>query len=192
MIESILTQKAVTYKGKITIKSLVSVFLIVIAVGLPQLVHLFVGSIGGAQWLPMYLPVLIGGCLLGIKWGVSVGVLSPILSFLITFACGNPMPLLDRLPYMVVELAVLATLSGLFSKAIVKNEWLAFSAAFLALLTGRAVFLLHSAIFQSVSSLTLQVAWAQVQSSLLAVVLWSVVAPLFVIVLKRAMCKNKK
>ena len=150
MIESVLTKKQISFKTKITIKSLVSIAIVALAVGLPQLVHLFAGATGGASWLPMYLPVLLGGCLLGTLWGLGVGVASPIVSFLITLAAGNPMPTLERLPYMVVELAVFAMVTGMFSKQIIKNDAFAFLAVILAFVFGRATFVLTAAILQPV------------------------------------------
>ncbi|MDE6679437.1 MAG: NUDIX domain-containing protein, partial [Ruminococcus sp.] len=35
---------------------------------------LAVGQSGGITWLPMYLPILIGVCLLGAKWGMVIGI----------------------------------------------------------------------------------------------------------------------
>lgn len=126
MLESVLVRKNATVKTKITVKGIVAVSLVALAVVLPQLVHLIGGAPGGAKWLPMYLPVLLAGCLLGTYWGLGVGVASPIVSFLITSAFGNPMPLASRLPFMIVELAVFAAVSGLFGKKIYDNVWLAF------------------------------------------------------------------
>ncbi len=63
MIENILVRKNVSLKLKITVKSLISVGIVALAVILPQLVHLAAGQAGGVQWLPMYLPVLIGSML---------------------------------------------------------------------------------------------------------------------------------
>ena len=136
MIENVLVRKNVSLKIKITVKSLISVGIVALAVLLPQLVHLIAGQPGGVQWLPMYLPVLIGGCLLGWAWGLGLGIVAPIVSYLITLAFGNPMPALARLPFMVVELAVFAAVSGLFSKKIAKNGWMAFPAVLLAQVAG--------------------------------------------------------
>ena len=58
MIESVLTRKNVNVKTKITVKSLLAAGIVALAVLLPQLVHIAAGAQGGAQWLPMYLPVL--------------------------------------------------------------------------------------------------------------------------------------
>ena len=114
MIESVLAKHNAKLGTKITVKSLISVGVVALAVLLPQLVHLIAGASGGVQWLPMYLPVLLGGCLLGWKWGLGVGVLSPLVSFAITLLTGNAMPAASRLPYMMAELAVFAAVSGAF------------------------------------------------------------------------------
>ena len=57
MLENVLTKKNCTVRVKLTVKGLVSFGLIVLAVLLPQLVHLTLGQAGGVRWLPMYLPV---------------------------------------------------------------------------------------------------------------------------------------
>ena len=72
MIENILARKGISLKIRLTVKSLVSAGVITLAVVLPQLVHLAAGPSGGMTWLPMYLPVLLGGCLLGTWWGLSL------------------------------------------------------------------------------------------------------------------------
>ena len=154
MIENVLVRKNISLKVKITVKSLISVGIVAIAVILPQLIHLAAGQAGGIQWLPMYLPVLLGGCLLGWTWGLGLGIASPIVSFLITLTTGNPMPAAARLPFMIVELAVFAAVSGLFSKKISTNGWMAFPAVLLAQIAGRTVFMLLVLIFQKVIPFT--------------------------------------
>lgn len=192
MLDAVLTRKNVSLKLKITIKTMVSAGLIALAVILPQIIHATLGAKGGVQWLPMYLPVLIGGCLLGYKWGLCVGILSPIVSFLITFAFGNAMPAAIRLPYMVAELAVFAAVTGAFSKKIADNVWIAFPAVLLAEIAGRSVFLLLTAIFQSVSSLSVSVVWTQIQTGFAGVLLQAVVAPLIVLGLSLIMNQERK
>lgn len=187
MLDAVLTRKNVSFKFKITIKTMVSVGLIALAVILPQIIHATLGASGGSQWLPMYLPVLIGGCLLGCKWGLGVGIMSPIVSFLITLAFGNAMPALSRLPYMVAELAVFATVSGAFSKKIADNVWIAFPVVLLAAIAGRSAFLLLAAIFQSISPLTIAVVWGQIQTGLAGVLLQAVIVPLVVIAISFVM-----
>ena len=191
MIENVLVRKNVSVKVKITVKSLVSVGIIALAVILPQLLHLALGQAGGIEWLPMYLPVLLGGCLLGWAWGLGVGIASPIVSFLITLAFGNPMPALQRLPFMMAELAVFAAVSGLFSKKISSNGWIAFSAVLLAQVSGRTVFMLLVLIFQSVTPFTPALIWSQIQTGLLGMVLQAVIAPFVVMGLKLLLDRDK-
>lgn len=191
MLENILTKREATLKLKITVKSLVSLGVIALAVILPQLVHLGAGASGGVRWLPMYLPVLLGGCLLGWRWGLGVGVLSPLVSFAITSALGNAMPAAARLPFMMTELAVMAAVSGLFSKKIGKNVCFAFPAVLLALVSGRAVFMLLVIVFQYLTPFAPALIWSQIQTGLLAVLLQAVIVPFAVIGIKALFDREK-
>ncbi len=192
MIESVLAKHSAKVSTKITVKSLISVGVVALAVLLPQLVHLAAGASGGVQWLPMYLPVLLGGCLLGWKWGLGVGVLSPLVSFAITSLAGNAMPAAGRLPYMMAELAAFAAVSGLFSKRIAANGWMAFPAVLLAQVSGRAVFLALAAVFQGVSALSAAAVWSQIQAGLLGMVLQAVLVPVIVIGLRALLLRDKE
>ena len=192
MIESVLAKHNAKLGTKITVKSLISVGVVALAVLLPQLVHLVAGASGGVQWLPMYLPVLLGGCLLGWKWGLGVGILSPLVSFAITSLTGNAMPAASRLPYMMAELAVFAAVSGLFSKKIAENGWMAFPAVLLAQVSGRAVFLALAAIFQGVSALSAAAVWSQIQAGLLGMVLQAVLVPFIAMGLRALLLRDKE
>lgn len=192
MIEQVLTRHNAALRVKITVKTLISAGVIALAVILPQLVHLALGAPGGVQWLPMYLPVLLGGCLLGWKWGLGVGMLSPVVSFAITSLIGNPMPVATRLPYMIVELAVFAAVSGLFSRSITKNGWMAFPAVLLAQVAGRLTFLVVAAIFQSVSPLSAATVWSQIQTGLTGMVLQAVIVPFGVMGLRLLLMRDKQ
>ncbi len=191
MIENILARKGISLKIRLTVKSLVSAGVIILAVMLPQLVHLAAGPSGGMTWLPMYLPVLLGGCLLGTWWGLGVGILSPLVSFAVTSAMGSAMPAAARLPFMTAELAVFAAVSGLFSAKISENGWMAFPAVLLAAVSGRAVFLLLTAIFQSVAPFTVSVVWSQIQSGFIGLILQAVLVPLMVMGIRALMRREK-
>lgn len=190
MLENILARRGVSVKIRFTVKAAVSVGIVALAVLLPQLVHLALGQAGGTQWLPMYLPVLLGGCLLGTWWGLGVGLASPLVSFAITSAMGSAMPAAARLPFMMAELAVFAAVSGLFSKKIAENGWLAFPAVLLAQVSGRAFFLLLAVIFQSVAPFTPAMVWSQIQTGLLALVLQAVLVPFAVMGLRLLLKKD--
>ena len=184
MLENVLSRKNASIKTKITVKTLLSVGLIALAVVLPQIVHLALGQPGGVQLLPMYLPVLIGGCLLGWRWAIAVGALSPVVSYLLTSMMGEAMPALPRLPFMIAELAVFALVSGLFSKKIYQNGLWAFPAVILAQLAGRAVFLGLVAIFQSVTPFTVEMIWSQILTGWVGPAIQAVIVPLLIIGLK--------
>ena len=192
MIERALRAKNAAAGVRLTVKTLVSAGIVVLAVILPQLVHLAAGAQGGMRWLPMYLPVLLGGCLLGWRWGLGVGILSPLASFCITSLAGNAMPAAARLPYMTAELAVFAAVSGLFSKKISENGWMAFPAVLLAAVSGRALFLLLAAVFQTVSPLSAAAVWSQIQTGLFGLVLQAVLVPFIVTGLRRLVLRGQK
>ena len=192
MLETALVRRNCSLRVKITVKTLVSAGIVVLAVLLPQLVHLAAGQAGGVRWLPMYLPVLLGGCLLGWGWGLGVGLLSPLMSFALTSAWGAPMPALARLPFMMAELAVFAAVSGLFSDKIARNGWMAFPAVLLAAVSGRAFFLFLAVLFQSVAPFTPALVWSQIVEGLLALVLQTVLVPFLVMGLRTLLLCDKK
>ncbi len=97
------TERNQTWIRKITYGGL----LLAIGIVLPQVFHLTGGPASGATFLPMHIPVLIAGLLLGPAYGLIVGVVTPFLSFLIT-----GMPVVARLPFMVVELTVYGLVAG--------------------------------------------------------------------------------
>ena len=190
MLENILTLKKYSHKTKLTVKSIVAVSLVALAVVLPQIVHFAAAQAGGVTWLPMYLPVLLAGCLLGTAWGLAVGVASPLVSFALTSMWGSAMPAAARLPFMIAELAVFAAVSGLFSKNIFKNGLFAFAATALAIVCGRAVFMLSVIVFQSVAPFTPALVWSQIQSGLAGAAAQAVLVPLVVMVARRLMLKD--
>lgn len=184
MIENALRSRQVSFKLGITVKALISAGIVALAVLLPQLAHLALGEQAGMRFLPMYLPVLLGGCLLGWQWGLGIGLLSPLVSYLITAAAGAPMPALARLPFMMAELAVFAVICGVFSDKIARNGLMAFPAVLLAQLGGRSVFLLSAAVFSGVSPINAAMVWSQIQTGFAGLLIQAVLAPVIIIGLK--------
>lgn len=184
MIENALRSRQVSFKLGITVKALISAGIVALAVLLPQLAHLALGEQAGMRFLPMYLPVLLGGCLLGWQWGLGIGLLSPLVSYLITAAAGSPMPALARLPFMMAELAVFAVVCGVFSDKIAKNGLMAFPAVLLAQLGGRSVFLLSAAAFSGVSPINAAMVWSQIQTGFAGLLIQAGLAPVIIIGLK--------
>lgn len=190
MIENALRSRQVSFKLGITVKALISAGIVALAVLLPQLAHLALGEQAGMRFLPMYLPVLLGGCLLGWQWGLGIGLFSPLVSYLITSAAGAPMPALARMPFMMAELAVFAVVCGVFSDKIAKNGLMAFPAVLLAQLGGRSVFLLSAAAFSGVSPLNAAMVWSQIQTGFAGLLIQAVLAPVIIIGLKAFMDKS--
>lgn len=192
MIDGVLSNKKVSTAYKITVKSLIGVFTVLLAVALPQFVHLICGASGGVEWLPMYLPVLIGGCLLGAPYGIAIGLVSPVASFLFTSAFLSPMPALARLPFMMCELAVFGAISGLFTKKIAKNGLFALPAVLLAELCGRGIFVAMVAILQNVTTLLLNMVLAQVRTGLVGLFAQAILVPAIVMALRSFLVKSNE
>lgn len=86
---------------------------------LPMVFHLF-GAVSGQTFLPMHIPVLIAGLLVSPYCGMTVGILSPFLSCILT-----EMPTFAKMPFMCIELAVYGLSAGLFTRlfsGIIKNK----------------------------------------------------------------------
>lgn len=190
MIDNVLERKQLSLRMKITLKSLISAGMIALAVVLPQIAHLAVGAQAGVMLLPMYLPVLLGSCILGARWGTAVGVLSPFVSYLITSVFGSPMPVAARLPFMMAELAMFALVSGMFSKMIEKHLWMAFPAVIAAEICGRAFFMLLVTVFAGITPFSTAMIWGQIKTGFVGLAIQAVLVPLIVIGLGYLLKKN--
>lgn len=99
-----------------TRKMVTAGFFIALGVIFPILFHMV--NMGGAVFLPMHIPVLLAGFILGGKYGFIVGLLTPALSSLLT---GMP-PLMPILPIMTIELSLYGLVAGILSeKANINN-----------------------------------------------------------------------
>ena len=170
-------------KIRLSVKGVLAVLLIVAAVALPQLAHLAGGSSAGAAWLPMYAPVLLAGCMLGLGWGAGVGVISPIVSFGFTsLFLGEAMPAAARLPYMVLELAVFGLVSGMFSRLIQRNALYAFPAVICAQVAGRLCYFVAAIAFgQSAGAV-----WSVIEGGMLGLFVQAAVIPAIVVLVSGA------
>jgi len=94
---------------KKTEKIVVSGIMLALAIVIPQVFHLIpVGNTGGV-FVPMHIPVLLCGAICGPVYVLIVGMLSPIISSVLT-----GMPAVVRLPFMVVELMAYGLAMGFF------------------------------------------------------------------------------
>lgn len=190
MLENVLKRNNATTKTKITVKALVSVGIIALAVILPQIAHIAVGADAGIKWMPMYLPILLGGCLLGAKNGAIVGLLAPVASYILTASVGEAMPSLERLPFMMAELLVYAFVVGLFSEKVQANAIVAFPAVVLAQFSGRLAYIGLVALFGNFTVLNTSIVLSQIKSGVPGLVAQAIIAPVIIIALRRVM--NKK
>lgn len=83
---------------------------------LPQIFHALgvitgLGASVGQTLLPMHIPVFFAGMLMGKREGAVVGLVSPVVSFLL-----SGMPTAYMLPFMVIELAAYGWFSGFFAE----------------------------------------------------------------------------
>lgn len=98
-------------------KIVLSGIFIAFGIILPMIFHTV--NMAGPIFLPMHIPVLIGGFLLGPIYGGLVGLITPILSGLMT---GMP-PIVPMMPIMAFELCGYGIITGfLFNKT--KNTYI--------------------------------------------------------------------
>lgn len=103
-----------------------------LAVLLPMGFHAF--GMAGRMFLPMHLPVLLAGFLVGPLAGVVVGALAPVLSFLLT-----GMPPSYAVPLMSLELPMYGLIAGLGYRNLQLNIYISLIAA---MIVGRLMFAL--------------------------------------------------
>ncbi|SYZ74420.1 conserved membrane hypothetical protein [Candidatus Zixiibacteriota bacterium] len=101
-----------------------------LAILIPVIFHQF--GIAGRIFLPMHLPVLICGFIVGPLAGVMVGLLAPVLSHLLT-----AMPPLYAVPLMTMELAIYGLFAGLTYRKLHLNIYLAL---LISMIFGRLAF----------------------------------------------------
>lgn len=109
-----------------------SALFLALALVLPIGFHAF--GIGGRIFLPMHIPVLLAGFLIGPGSGLLVGLMSPWMSHLIT-----GMPPSYAVPLMTLELPIYGLIAGL---AYTKLKMNIYVSLIIALVFGRLMFAL--------------------------------------------------
>lgn len=115
-----------------------SSFFITCSILLPFVFH--ATGLSGSVFLPMHLTVLTGGLFLGPRYGFLIGLLSPILSSIIS---GMP-PIFPMACMMSFELAVYGLVSGFFY---VSKKYNIYLSLILAILAGRVCLAILVALF---------------------------------------------
>lgn len=84
-------------------------FFLTLGIVIPQSFHILGGTGLGSIVLPMHIPVIIGGMLLGPLPGLIIGFLSVVIGFMLG------MPSLPIAPFMLIELSVYGFVVGYLS-----------------------------------------------------------------------------
>ncbi len=157
---------------------------LVSAVALPQIVHMIGAASGmgtslGEIFLPMHLPIILMGFLVGSYAAGAAGLLSPLVSFALT-----GMPSSVMLPFMMIELCVYGICAGLLRN--VKIPVIA--GVLIAQIVGRIVragaIAVGFYVFNTVVNPT--VVLTSITAGLLGIILQLVIIPLAVYRLKEA------
>ncbi len=152
-----------------------------IGVVLPQTFHMIPNA--GSVILPMHIPVLIAGFLVGPVYGLVCGIITPLLSHLIF-----SMPPAPVLPGMLCELAVYGLMSGLLNKVVKMENQLAKAYVVLigAMLCGRITYGMLNALIFRAGSYSMQ-AWlsAAFVTAIPGIIIQLLLIPILVIRLRR-------
>lgn len=138
----------------------------------------------GRVFLPMHLPILLCGLLVGWPYGLICGILTPLLSSVLT-----GMPPAPMLPSMLCELAVYGLAAGLLYQLLGKQKPVVrlYGALIGAMLAGRLVMGVVQALIFSVGQYSMQV-WvtSAFVTALPGIAIELVLIPLLVMGLRRA------
>lgn len=155
---------------------------IAIGIVLPQALHAIPNA--GSIFLPMHIPVLLCGLICSWPYGLACGILTPLLSSLLT-----NMPPMAYLPAMLVELAIYGLISGLFmhfirTKYTLLNIYVSLVAA---MISGRILYGIVNALIFRAGSYSMQI-WltASFVTALPGIIIQIVVIPLLIFALERA------
>lgn len=92
-----------------TRKMVYAAVILALSIAIPAIFHFT--ALPGNIFLPMHLPVLVGGLLLGPVYGLIIGMLAPILNFFLT-----NMPPVPMLYIMIFELGAYGFFTGFLYK----------------------------------------------------------------------------
>ena len=159
---------------------------IALGVVVPLLFHSVPNA--GRVFLPMHIPILLCGMICGFPYGAVCGLLTPLMSSLLT-----GMPPVAMLPSMLCELVVYGTVAALLMrylpvKAIYAKTYFSLIGAMLA---GRIVYGVLNALIFNAGSYSLSI-WlsAAFVTALPGIVIQLCLIPSLVVVLRKAKLMN--
>jgi len=165
-----------------TKKLVITAMFIAIGIVLPLAFHTIPQA--GRIFLPMHIPILLCGLIIGFPYGLACGIITPLLSSLIT-----GMPPAAMLPAMVCELAAYGTVSSIIMRfAPVKNLFArTYISLICAMLVGRILFGVLNALIFSVGNYSMQM-WltAAFITALPGVAIQIVIIPVIVLALQKS------
>ena len=168
-------------RSRQTRKLVTAALLIAVGLVIPQLFHGV--PQGGNIFLPMHIPVLLAGFLLGPAYGLWIGAALPVVSSLVM-----NMPPPARLPFMVGELLTYGLVSGLLYRRLREVKGgipitlvaaMVAGRAMYALLLAGATYLLHVECGGVIAAVTATV------TGVPGIIIQLVLAPTLVYALKR-------
>lgn len=95
----------------------------------------------GNKLLPMHIPILLCGLICGWKYGFIVGLITPLLRFVL-FA----MPMMPNALTMAFELATYGAVTGILYQVLPPRKWRSFVCLVTAMIIGRIVWGITSTI----------------------------------------------
>ena len=173
-----------------TIKRMV---LAALFLALAYVLPFFTGQIPeiGSALLPMHLPVLLAGFIIGWRWGAVVGAAAPLFRSL---TLGMP-PLFPTAVCMAAELAVYGAISGLMHRILPKKKAFIYLSLIISMIAGRvvwgAVMFLCLSISGGAFTFAAFIAGA-LTNAIPGIIIQIIVIPILVMLLEDKMHVNKK
>ena len=166
-------------------KVVVGGMLLAIGIVLPLALHATGIPQVGQIFLPMHIPVLIAGFILGPFYGGIIGILCPILG---TITMG--MPAIDRMPFMIVELCVYGLISGLLVRKFkpASKKWGFLVCLIITQICGRLAYALSLVFALGVLNIAWAspiLAWAAVVKGIPGIIIQIVIIPIILAVLNK-------
>jgi len=165
-----------------TKKLILTAMFIAIGIVLPLAFHTIPNA--GRIFLPIHIPVLLCGLIIGFPYGLACGIITPLLSSLIV---GTPPAAM--LPAMVCELAAYGAITSLLMRFLpVKNLFAKIYISLLgAMLVGRVLFGLINAVILFAGNYSMQM-WitAAFVTALPGIVIQLVIIPVIIVALQKA------
>ncbi len=133
-------------------KMIVTAFFIALGVLLPLAFHSIPNA--GSVFLPIHIPILFCGIVCSFPYGLACGVITPLLSSLLT-----GMPSVAYLPRMLCELAVYGLITSLLMRYIrMKNLYAKVYIVLIgAMLAGRVMYGIASALYFAGGEYSMQI-----------------------------------